>query len=1452
MVVRMHSPKVLHAGDGYTYLTREVAHGDTYRERGATLEDYYTAQGTPPGRWMGSGLSALGVSGRVSEEQMRALFGAGLHPDAYARVADKRTTIIGSQAWRQATTKALEEVAEGRGVKVADPTPTDRAEALQGAREGAELVFTVVEHRAPESNQELDAWVEKMDDLNAKQDTWRAAVDAAVTKATGSGSKPSAAQVKKIKEEVAGRLYPELEGHPPAYPEAVAGWIEVMDAPKMSTAQAEATAKRWVRQEQLGRAFPDFTNTAERQETWLAESRQAVAEAAAEQGVRPDELDPAVKDQVLTETATRVFEQYEHRLPKGREELSSWVENTEAKLRQPVAGYDLVFTPPKSFSVLWALGGEDMRRAVQDAHHAAVESAMELLEAEVAFTRTGAGGIAQVDTKGIVAAAFDHYDSRSGDPNLHTHFVVSNKIQGEDGRWRSLDGRVAHSAFVTLGTHYDAMVKAELAARVPEVAYEARYTARGKRPVWEVAGIPRELCEEFSSRDRTITERFDELLAEYRAEYGRTPSKAVQHKLAKQATIETRPRKTEPESLADKVSGWLARAPQHLDGELDVPEALASRVAAAARERAAEVEADPVERSAAEASRDPEKIAAAVVDVVSSERSEWKVWHLRSQAARQVEAADGLTPDEARALVDEVTARAVAASISLEPPETYTPVPDLSRASGENIYTVHGQTQYSSATVLDAEARLLTAAETPVSRLVEPEAFEAWAAENTTGLSADQRELVQRFATSDRLLEVASGAAGSGKSTAMAKLVDVLREHGTSVRASTPSAAAAEELGEKLNAEAETIDKLLWDARHGRSDLRRGEVLLVDEASMASTRNLDALTSLCAEQGAVLRLLGDPYQLDAVEQGGMFRTLVEHTHAPELTSLFRFKDREEAKQTLAMRKGDPSCVDWYLRNGRVHSGTREAMVEAIYRDWRADMATGVTTLMMFRDNETVSTLNQRARADRVADGEVEAGGVELHDGSRAGVGDVIVTRKNDRRLRAGWRHVKNGHLWHVAERRDDGSLVVAHAKTGAMTTLPSWYVQESVELGYASTIHRAQGSTVWMGRSLGDATTSRAELYVQLTRAQKANHLYLANEATVDVDLHHAAERDQSERAMFEDILRRDTSARSAHDTLRENYQRAESLEQIVGEWEDVRTRKAALTDEVGTVLKQAGFSEAQQADLRTSTAWHTLSDRILRLADRGANAAEVVRTAAEDTALAEAEDPAATLAENLPGGSGSALADLVSGEQVREAEPGTLEGALAERAEHAARRADALADRALAVEEPWLDELGDRPATVAKAADRWDSAVRYVAAYRERYGIAEPAALGEEPDDSRQRDDYLHGVTMIEQAQPTRSQERLMDIQQQIEATNAQLDQSAVQTRQAERTAQRTEQYSEERTAEHTVEQGGENAAQDEAQQAAQRQAEEQQRQEQERLAEQQRLLEEQQRGMDGPQLGL
>lgn len=138
--------------------------------------------------------------------------------------------------------------------------------------------------------------------------------------------------------------------------------------------------------------------------------------------------------------------------PAVRAEQVAQIEAEEIKrgTRRAVAGFDYTFSVPKSASVLWAVADAGTQALIAQAHHAAIAEVVAFIEHEVATTRVGAtrpdGSAAQVDVTGVIATAFDHYDSRAGDPHLHTHVVISNKVKTEqDGKWRSLDGRLMHA-----------------------------------------------------------------------------------------------------------------------------------------------------------------------------------------------------------------------------------------------------------------------------------------------------------------------------------------------------------------------------------------------------------------------------------------------------------------------------------------------------------------------------------------------------------------------------------------------------------------------------------------------------------------------------------------------------------------------------------------------------------------------------------------------------------------------------------------------------------------------------------------------------------------------------------------------------------------------------------------------------------------------------------------------
>ena len=199
-------------------------------------------------------------------------------------------------------------------------------------------------------------------------------------------------------------------------------------------------------------------------------------------------------------------------------------EERERGTRRTVAGYDYTFSVPKSVSALWAVADATVQARIVQAHHQAVADVVALMERDVAATRIGHAGVAQVATLGLIATAYDHYDSRSGDPQLHTHVVIANKVQGEDRKWRALDGRPMHQAVVAVSEHYNAVL-ADRMTRALGVGWEQRERGRDRNPAWEIVGVPDELIAEFSSRSAAIDAETDRLIDTYLTDHGHRPEK---------------------------------------------------------------------------------------------------------------------------------------------------------------------------------------------------------------------------------------------------------------------------------------------------------------------------------------------------------------------------------------------------------------------------------------------------------------------------------------------------------------------------------------------------------------------------------------------------------------------------------------------------------------------------------------------------------------------------------------------------------------------------------------------------------------------------------------------------------------------------------------------------------------------------------------------------------------
>jgi conjugative relaxase-like TrwC/TraI family protein len=1100
----MMSLHKLTAGDGYLYLVHQVASADSTERGRSTLSDYYSAQGESPGRWVGSGLTALRHTGarpispqaveeiwtvaegsQVSEAQMAALFGEGLHPNA-----------DGISAYLTA-----------RGVH------------------------------------------------------GRAAIDATRL----------------------GRRFHIRDG--------------------------ETSFQR-----ALAVAYRDHNTAAAR--AWNAP------------------IDAATRAAIRTAVAREKFAAQYGRAPADDRELSGFIARATRALTTAVAGYDLTFSPVKSVSALWALAPLAVATVIEECQDAAVADTLAFVESSGAFTRSGTNGVAQHDTMGLIAAVFTHRDSRAGDPDLHTHVAVSNKVATVDAdgvqRWLALDGQPLHRITVAASELYNTRLEAHLQQRLGVRFAETTPAARGKRAVREIVGVPAELLERWSSRRAAIQTRAGELSKRFQATHGREPTNVEAIALAQQATLESREAKHEPRSLAEQRHTWRTEAIEALGGRRESTEMLGQVLSASQR---------AVEPAT------PEWIAeqaANVINVVAAARSSWQRHHVWAEAQRLVRAS-GHAGDQT--LADRITDAALAQPLSvphariddadLDEPAT------LRRRDGESVYTRHGTALYTSAKTLAAERRILAAATRTGRRHAGPDDVElalADAAVRGKTLNPGQAALVAEMATSRRRVALALAPAGTGKTTAMAALSHAWRCLGGKVLGLAPTAAAAIELTTDLAAPTDTVAKCVHLTRPGPTRTPPGwfdridntTLLIIDEAGKAGTLDLDAVIGHALAKGASVRLVGDDGQLASLSAGGVLRDIAEVTDALTLSQLLRFASPAEGAASLALRAGDPAGIGYYIDHHRVHVGAEETATDMAYTAWRADILAGRDSLLLAPTNDTVDALNAPARGDRLTT-EASSPGREvvLADRLTASAGELVRARRNARWLRLGrGDFVRNGYRFQILAVHDDGGLRVRHLGTGRRLGLPAHYATTHLTLGYAATIDSAQGLTAGHAcHVVGAAQLTRQLLYVALTRGKVENHIYLS---TAEADPHRVLSPKATHPDTAVDVL---TTA-LARDAAQISATSAERLAR------DPFTRLGAAADMYHDALGTAAETHlcaTRLAELRAAAellapgvtradAWPALRKHLALVAAAGADPLTVLADAVNQDPLDNAVDPAAVL----------------------------------------------------------------------------------------------------------------------------------------------------------------------------------------------------------------------------------
>jgi conjugative relaxase-like TrwC/TraI family protein len=1027
-------------------------------------------------------------------------------------------------------------------------------------------------------------------------------------------------------------------------------------------------------------------------------------------------------------------------------------------------GYDLTFSAPKGVSLLWALGPEDVRESISIGHDRAVVAVLDRLSKETAFVRRGAGGHQLLESNGFIGAAFRHRTSRAGDPQLHTHVVVPNLVEGVDGKWSAPDGRHLFTWAKTAGTLYQSALRSELSPL--GLAWHVRRSGLG-----ELAGIPTPILRSFSTRRADI-----EAAMEARG--------LESHRTARTATLATRTRRTSRGAVDDVLrerwreeldeielpGGAGARRPVTIDdvtGALGMehpvppgPDDIEAAFQSLLGEHGVSLDDWEIDESSI-VERETLATRAMPVTLLGSTFS-------GRDALSAVARAFDVTPEAAVALTADLLKRDTVVRVL---PDPTVDEGKIRTKQGRVVPATSGDRRYTTTELLAAEQRITESAVARIGAGTGQVAAEL--AAQVLGLhghlDVEQAAGVRALLTSGNGYDLVMGHAGTGKSTMLGAARIGWEEAGFRVIGTAVAARTAADLEGGTGIPSSSLTQLLADLREG-GGLTSRHVIVVDEASMVGTRPLDQLRSYVDAAGAKLVLVGDNRQLSSIDAGGSLRTLSGELgdHVVTLTTNRRQTGTDqqwERDALVALREGKVApAVTAYAENGRVTiTGTIDEARQRIVEDWWAvhqDPATRhQTTAILAVRRSDVAALNEMVRSRRQSAGEL---GEELRIGTKAfSVGDRVVFERNQRveaadrtdsDRRAAQVRLRNGTFatvvdvvnptdsaltregdvarnpdmfqgdvdWNPDKPRGDvargfegqarseptGSLVV-QLDDGQRAILPVTYLESSTSLGYALTVFRSQGITVDHTFGIGGDSLYQEAGYTQLSRGRLSNNVYVT-----------APENPRWEIGHHADDLKQRDALQSLADAL------AQSREQTMAR-DRLPTWSALSQNELDAAYRE-------HAALGRWIAEHAPADVTRQLADA------YIRTV-DDSGVGLA-DPRAQ--DNVK--------ELVASQRQRELWVATHRTEIAtwSQLDQDLRRHEYRLGQAAGYSQPdhTMKALGPLPERITEV-ERWQSAAGAIEAYRVRWGLDTAEALGPEPVDPEQRAHWEQAVGVIESA---------------------------------------------------------------------------------------------------------
>jgi len=797
---------------------------------------------------------------------------------------------------------------------------------------------------------------------------------------------------------------------------------------------------------------------------------------------------------------------------------------------------ETVVNGPKSWSIAAALHPE-LSEALDAAQDRAVARIGRYV-ADHAVTRVGPrGGQVQVGVGQVELAAVRHYTSRAGDPHRHIHLQINARMLGVDGKWRGVDSAALREQVQAINGIGHASVVCDPVFR--QRLAGLGYTLDADGEILQLAGV----VPAMSKRSAQVTGLIAGFERAWRVEHpGQVPGPAVARGWDARAWNQDRPDK-DPHLVGDQwTRAWRAELTE-LGVDVD-----AVRPAVPFRP----VPAGQVDR---------DLVAGKVIAGLSARRSAWNTADIRGAVELELARAGVIAGEQVLTeLALQITQQAagVCRSILDDPASGAAPVQSrqwTSQYVAQVEADLTGRMAIRSA--MGGQARDLPGpAEQPGGEPAEQPVDNAL---GSGGLDLGQRAAVA-VACGTHALAVIQGAAGAGKTTMLAAAKQIIDSAGGRLVLITPTLKAARIAKSETGADTSSAAKLAyqhgyrWDSAgvwtrlaagdldprtgalyqgpHAAARLTSASVIVVDEAGMLDQDTARAVFTIADEADARIVLVGDRAQHAAAGRGGVLDLAARWTGPDaqiEMDQVHRFRretvneagDRELAPDvdyaalSLAMREGtNPAAVfDELRRRGQIIvADTPEKASEYIAAQAATTLLAGRSHSVVAATNEQAQQLNTAIRDRLVAAGRVhDTVTVTGMDGNRIGVGDTITTRANSTE-----HHVANRDTWTVTKVDPAGVLTITGPVDGHTRTLPPAYVHTSVQLGYATTGHGAQGATTDAASTLHTEHTDAAGQYVAMTRGRLANTAVLVagNDEQARNQWIAAAGRDRADRGL--------------------------------------------------------------------------------------------------------------------------------------------------------------------------------------------------------------------------------------------------------------------------------------------------------------------------------------------------